>query len=94
MAMGQNPNCTPSEHPNPTTKIGSKMGGAPTPPKKGSQNGFDRQPVDFLWVVATWLIDRVSSARSVIVMAALLQWYSELKAKKGRRVDMRNCASL
>ena len=33
MAMGQNPkpNRTPSEHPNPTTKIGSKMGGAPTP---------------------------------------------------------------
>ena len=23
--MGQNPNRTPSEHPNPTTKIGSKM---------------------------------------------------------------------
>ena len=31
MAMGQNPNRTRSEHPNPTTKIGSKMGGAPTP---------------------------------------------------------------
>ena len=29
MAMGQNPNRTPSEHPNPTTKIGSKMGDAP-----------------------------------------------------------------
>ena len=28
LAMGQNPN-TPSEHPNPTTKVGSKMGGAP-----------------------------------------------------------------
>ena len=27
MAMGQNPNRTPSEHPNPTTKIGPKMGG-------------------------------------------------------------------
>ena len=27
MAMGQNPNRTPSEHPNPATKIGSKMGG-------------------------------------------------------------------
>ena len=27
VAMGQNPNRTPSEHPNPTTKIGSKMGG-------------------------------------------------------------------
>ena len=27
MAMGQKPNRTPSEHPNPTTKIGSKMGG-------------------------------------------------------------------
>ena len=26
-AMGQHPNLTPSEHPNPTTKIGSKMGG-------------------------------------------------------------------
>ena len=25
-AMGQNPNRTPSEHPNPTTEIGSKMG--------------------------------------------------------------------
>ena len=27
MAMGQNPNRTPSEHPNPTTKIGSTNGG-------------------------------------------------------------------
>ena len=35
VAMGQNPNRTPSEHPNPTTKIGSKMGGAPT-----NQNGI------------------------------------------------------
>ena len=25
--MGQNPNGIPSKHPNPTTKIGSKMGG-------------------------------------------------------------------
>ena len=28
MAMGQNPHHTPSEHPNPTTKVGSKMGKA------------------------------------------------------------------
>ena len=27
MAMGQNPNRTPSEHLNPATKIGAKMGG-------------------------------------------------------------------
>ena len=27
MAMGQKPNRTPSEHPNPTTKIKPKMGG-------------------------------------------------------------------
>ena len=27
VAMGQNPNRTPSEHPNPTTKIGSQMAG-------------------------------------------------------------------
>ena len=27
MAMGQNPNRTPSEHPSPTTKIGPKTGG-------------------------------------------------------------------
>ena len=27
VAMGQNPNRTPSEHPNPTTQIGPKMGG-------------------------------------------------------------------
>ena len=33
MAMGQKPNRIPSEHPNPTTKIGSKMGGAPKAPK-------------------------------------------------------------
>ena len=33
---------TPSEHPNPTTKIGSKMGGEFTYPiNMGSQNGFD-----------------------------------------------------
>ena len=37
MAMGfSNPNCTPNEHPNPTTKIGSKMGGEFTYPKMGS----------------------------------------------------------
>ena len=43
MAMGQNPNRTPSEHPNPTTKIGSKMGGEFTNPNQNgiSQNGFD-----------------------------------------------------
>ena len=40
VAMGQNPNRT-SEPPNPTTKIGSKMGGEFTYPKMGSQNGFD-----------------------------------------------------
>ena len=33
LAMGQNPNRTPSEHPNPTTKIGCKMGGEFTYPK-------------------------------------------------------------
>ena len=33
MAMGQKPNRTPSEHPNPTTKIGSKMGGEFTYPR-------------------------------------------------------------
>ena len=34
MAMGQNPKArTPSEHPKPTTKLGSKMGGAPKTPK-------------------------------------------------------------
>ena len=32
MAMGQNPNRTPSEHANPTTKIGAKMGGEFTYP--------------------------------------------------------------
>ena len=32
-AMGQNPNRTPSEHFNPTTRIGSKMGGEFTYPK-------------------------------------------------------------
>ena len=31
MATGQKPNRTPGEHLNPITKIGSKMGGAPTP---------------------------------------------------------------
>ena len=40
--MGQNPN--PSEHPNPTTKLASKMGGAPTP--KWDLIGFDPQPND------------------------------------------------
>ena len=34
LAMGQNPNRAPSEHPNPTTEIGSKMGGELTYPKK------------------------------------------------------------
>ena len=36
LAIGQNPNRTPSEHPNPTAKIGSKMGGEFTYPKLGS----------------------------------------------------------
>ena len=42
MAMDQNPNRTPSEHPNPTTKIGSKMGGEFTYPKRctTNQNGI------------------------------------------------------
>ena len=31
VAMGQNPNRTPSEDPNPNTKIGSKMRVAPIP---------------------------------------------------------------
>ena len=31
--MGQKPNRTPGEHTNPTTKIGSKMGGEFTYPK-------------------------------------------------------------
>ena len=31
LARGQNPNRAPSEYPNPTAKIGSKMGGANTP---------------------------------------------------------------
>ena len=36
-AMGQNPNRTPSEHPNPTTQISTKMGGEFTyQPKMGS----------------------------------------------------------
>ena len=36
MATGQNPNrLVSSEHPNPTTKIGSKMGGEFTYPKLG-----------------------------------------------------------
>ena len=43
MAMGQDPNHGPFEHPNPTTKIGSKMGGAPTP-KWDPINGIDPQP--------------------------------------------------
>ena len=42
VAMGQNPNRTPSEHPNPTTKIPPKMGGAPAP--KWEPIGFDPQP--------------------------------------------------
>ena len=41
MAMGQNPNRSPSEHPNPTTKISSKMAGAPP---KWYPIGFDPQP--------------------------------------------------
>ena len=43
VAMGHNPNrFAPSEHPNPTTEIGSNMGGAPTP--KWDPIGFDPQP--------------------------------------------------
>ena len=33
MDVGQNPNRTASEHPNPTTKIGTQMGGEFTSPK-------------------------------------------------------------
>ena len=35
---------TPSEHPNPTTKIGSKMGGEFTYQPKWDPIGFDPQP--------------------------------------------------
>ena len=41
------PLSAPSEHPNPTTKIGSKMGGEFTYPKMGSQNGFEPWPCLF-----------------------------------------------
>ena len=41
MAMGENPNRTRSEHPNPTTKIGSTMGGDFT--SKWDPIGFDPQ---------------------------------------------------
>ena len=41
MAMGQNPNRTPSEHPNATTKIGSKMGEKNSPTAKRGTIGFD-----------------------------------------------------
>ena len=37
--MGQKPNRTPSEHPNPTTKIGSEMGGEFT----YNQNGIPKR---------------------------------------------------
>ena len=41
VGMGQTPNRTPSEHPNPTTQIGSKMGGEFTyPPKWDPQTVF------------------------------------------------------
>ena len=45
LAMIQNPkpNRTPSEHPNSTTRIGSKMGGAPT--NQNGTIGFDPQPI-------------------------------------------------
>ena len=33
---------TPCEHPNPTTKVGSKLVGEFTYPEMGSQNGFER----------------------------------------------------
>ena len=39
MVMGQESNRSPSEHPNPTTKIGSKMGEFMY--ENGIQNGFD-----------------------------------------------------
>ena len=43
LAMAQNPNrFAPNERPNPTTKVGYKMGGAPTP--KWDPIGFDAQP--------------------------------------------------
>ena len=44
---GSKPNRNLSEHPNPTTKIGSKMGGAPIP--KWDLLGFDPQPFASLW---------------------------------------------
>ena len=40
----QNPNRTPSEHPNPTTKIGSKMGGEFTNPNQHGIPKRFRQP--------------------------------------------------
>ena len=43
MAMGQNPNRTPSEHPNPTTRIGSKTGGEFTHQPKWDPMGFDNR---------------------------------------------------
>ena len=44
MAMGQKPHRTPSDHPNPTAKIGPKMGGEFTNQPKWDPIGFDPQP--------------------------------------------------
>ena len=41
LAVGQNPNRTPGEHPNPTTKKGSRMGSELTYQPKWDYIGFD-----------------------------------------------------
>ena len=54
LAVGQKPNRAPSEHPNPTTNIGSRMGGEFTQsqPKFGIPfNGFDHHSHLKMWTV-------------------------------------------
>ena len=62
MAMAQNPNRIPSEHPNPATKIGPKMGGEFTSPPKWDQSRLK-------WVVHS--PTKMGSPKTVLTTTAI-----------------------
>ena len=63
--MGQNPNRNSSEHPNPTTKIGSKMAGnSPTNQKWDPKTVLTHSPWSFHFVVEFALLRDSLKAKS------------------------------
>ena len=70
--MGQNPNRTPSEHPNPTTQIGSEMGGE-----------FTYPTIHPLKWVLEWVVHRKPQNRIPLVLTHSHVSVSNMRAGEG-----------